>query len=92
MRDYSNWRTLREIDAAAGVPKGSAFRRFRALEERLEAGRDYRVLHHLDDREAITALRLAGRIYRSSVNVVLLGDTAARQLVEALRQAPSTER
>ena len=29
MSDYSQWRTMREIDGAAGTAKGAAFRRFR---------------------------------------------------------------
>lgn len=92
MSDYPAWQTLREIDAAADTAKGTAFRRFRELEAQLQSGRDYRVLHHADDREAISALRNSGRIYAGSVNVVLIGETIARQIVDALRSGPEAQR
>ncbi|MES0874139.1 hypothetical protein [Sinimarinibacterium thermocellulolyticum] len=91
MNDYRDWRTLREIDLASGSAKGAAFRCFRALEAQWRAGIDYRVLHHVEDRAAIAALRAAGRIYAGSVNVVLLGESAASQILEALRRHGSAQ-
>ncbi len=87
MSDYRDWVTLREIDAAAGVPKGTAFRCFKHLAPSLDEERDYVVLDHLRDREAIAALRSQARLYRSSVNVVLLRAAAAQRLAAALSSA-----
>lgn len=92
MNDYPAWQTLREIDAAAGTAKGSAFRRFRALEAQLQPGIDYRVLHHAEHRDTITALRNSGRIYAGSINVVLLAEAAAQRIATALSQASTTPR
>ncbi|WP_370305156.1 hypothetical protein [Sinimarinibacterium flocculans] len=89
MSDYSQWRTMREIDGAAGTAKGAAFRRFRRLEPQLRAGRDYCVLHHADDRETIDGLRSARRIHAGSVNVVLLAPKLASRLVAELRDPAS---
>ncbi len=92
MGDYRDWRTLREIDHAAGLPKGSAFRRFKQLQPTLHEGRDHLVLHHENDREAIDALRLAERIYPGSVNVLLFDPETAQQLVAALSSHPDNTR
>ncbi|HUP92635.1 MAG TPA: hypothetical protein VM074_10345 [Solimonas sp.] len=83
MSDYPEWASLRELDGLEGVDKGCAFRAFKRLEAGLVEGRDYALLHHGDDAVAIAALRRAGRIYASSVNIVLL----APALVPALRAA-----
>ena len=82
---YREWLSVREIDTAAGVSKGTAFRRFKSLEAALVEGRDYVVLHAEHDREAISELRSRERIYASSVNVLLLDPTIAARLVESLR-------
>lgn len=84
MNAYRDWQTFREIDTAAGWIKGTAFRRFKQIESGFREGTDYRVLHHQHDQSAIAQLRAAGRIYDSSVNVVLL----APPLQTALRQQP----
>lgn len=92
MSDYPVWQTLREIDAAAGTAKGTAFRRFREIEAQLQFGHDYRVLHHADDREAISALRNGARIYAGSVNVVLIREAIARQIADGLRTTAGAQR
>jgi AcrR family transcriptional regulator len=92
MNDYPAWQTLREIDAAAGTAKGTAFRRFRDLERELQAGVDYRVLHHAEDRETIASLRNSGRIYAGSVNVVLIAEALAQRIGAALQTGPGTSR
>ena len=76
------WLTLRELDERKGLPKGATFRRFRDAEPRLAEGRDYRVLHARQNADEIAALRAADRIYRTSVNVVLLSPALARRLLE----------
>ena len=65
-------RTLREIDVQLGQPKGSAFRAFKRQLETLEENVDFVVLSSRVDRADIERLRTTGRIYRSSVNVVIL--------------------
>ena len=75
-----DWLTLRELDQRQGLAKGTTFRSFRKLEPRLVEGRDYRVLHASRDAGEITALRQGGRIYPSSVNVVLLSAALAARI------------
>ncbi|MEW6167862.1 MAG: hypothetical protein AB1651_09225 [Pseudomonadota bacterium] len=85
MSDYRQWTTLRELDAAHGAAKGTAFRSFKRLEAELAEGRDYVVLHQLHDRMAIDALRRQQRIYPGSLNVVLLGRGAAQRIGTSMR-------
>lgn len=75
--------TFREIDAALSLPKGSAFRAFKRLV--LKEGTDYIVMDANCDQSIISELRAQGRIYRSSVNVVLLSASTAACLKNALR-------
>lgn len=84
MSAYPQHHTLRELDEAAGVTKGSAFRVFKRLGNELQEGVDYRVLHHEVDRAALDNLKHADRIYRSSVNAVLLSAAAAQRIAAAL--------
>jgi len=77
------WVSLRELDERLGQPKGTAFRAFRRAG--LVEGRDFRVLERARDGDEIAALRAAGRIYRSSVNVILLSSAAADRLARSLR-------
>lgn len=83
MTAYRDWRTLFEIDQQNGWTKGSAFRRFKRIEAGLNEGQDFRVLHHQHDREAIESLREQGRIYASSVNLLLVSDSVAARLCSA---------
>jgi hypothetical protein len=92
MSDYPDWVGLREIDRRAGTGKGTAFRAFKALAPNLIEGTDYRVLDPHRDREVIDTLRHAGRIYASSVRVVLLAPAAALRLTEVLGSASGGER
>lgn len=78
------WTSLREIDEQLGLPKGSAFRAFRSLEPHWQSGRDFELLHHELDRDAIQTLRQQQRIYASTVNLVLLAPHAAEALRVAL--------
>lgn len=78
------WRTLKELDAAAGRPKGSAFRAFKRLEPGLREGAQFRVLRPGTDDAAIDALRAAGRVYGASRVVILLEGETARAVSAAL--------
>ena len=75
--------TFKELDAACGVVKGSAFRAFKALADELHEGVDF---HCHDARLAADThaeLLRAGRIYAGSLNAVLLAERA--QILIAVR-------
>lgn len=78
--------TFREIDAACGLAKGTAFRAFKSVEPTLHQGKDFVLLHHHRDAARIQTLRQENRIYRASVNVVLLSDHGRDKVVAALLQ------
>ena len=67
--------TLREVDLRLGLPKGSAFRAFKRQGAMLRENIDFTVLSARTDNTEIERLRAAGRIYRSSVNVIVLAET-----------------
>jgi len=83
--DYPGWLSLRELDAELGLDKGAAFRAFKRLLPLLVEERDFVVLDHQRHAAAAAALHAAGRLYRSSVNPVLLAPAAAERVREALR-------
>ena len=67
--------TLREVDLRLGRPKGSAFRAFKRQRTMLRENIDFIVLSARADNAEIERLRTEGRIYRSSVNVIVLART-----------------
>ena len=67
--------TLREVDVRLGRPKGSAFRAFKRRREALREHVDFTLLPARTARAEIERLRVAGRIYRSSINVVVLTES-----------------
>ena len=77
--------SFRDLDAAAGLPKGNAFRAFKALDPPLREQIDFIGLVAARDADRIAALRDAGRIYRSSRNVVLMTAAAGDRILAALR-------
>ncbi|MDP3858116.1 MAG: hypothetical protein Q8Q73_10210 [Stagnimonas sp.] len=81
-----DWLSLRELDARAARPKGEAFRAFRRLEAGWQQGLDYRLLRTDDAGAAaeIADLRAQGRIYPSSVSVLLLSPARSAQLLALL--------
>jgi len=79
--NHAQWRSLRELDEQAGWSKGTAFRRFRALESQAREHRDFVLLRHDQHAAAIAELRSTGRIYAGSVNVVLLSPEWAKRLL-----------
>ena len=83
--DYSGWLSLREIDTGLGLAKGSAFRAFKRLLPQLLEGRDFLVLDHQHHGALAARLHAAGRLYRSSVNPVLLRPEAAALLRRSLQ-------
>ena len=88
MDAYRDWLSLRELDTELGLDKGASFRAFKRLLPQLVEERDFVVLDHQRHSAAAAALHAAGRLYRSSVNPVLLAPQAAEQLRKALRSGP----
>jgi len=84
--DLATWHSLMELDRAAGKVKGSAFRAFRHIESQWRESLDFRVLDHEQDRATITALRDNGRIYASTVNLVLLSPAMAQAILDQMRR------
>ena len=82
--DYSGWLSLRELDTELGLNKGSSFRAFKRLLPELVEGRDFVVLDHRNHAALAAKLHAAGRLYRSSVNPVLLAPAAAALLRRSL--------
>lgn len=78
--DYAGWRTMRELDEATGLTKGAAFRAFKALLGDLVEGRDFVVLDHQTAQALAARLIAEDRLYRSSVNPVLLAPLAAARV------------
>jgi hypothetical protein len=81
---YPGWLSLREIDSALGLDKGAAFRAFKRLLPGLDEERDFVVLDHARHAALAARLHAQGRLYRSSVNPLLLSPQAAAQVREAL--------
>jgi hypothetical protein len=84
---YPGWLSLLELDRELGLDKGAAFRAFKRLLPALVEERDFVVLDHRRHAATAAALHAAGRLYRSSVNPVLLAPAAAEQVRQALRDA-----
>jgi hypothetical protein len=80
----SGWRTLKDLDAEAGLPKGSAFRAFKRLEPTLREDGRFRVLRPGADDAEIAALRAAGRVYGASRVVILLASETSAAVRAAL--------
>ena len=76
--------TLREIDEHLGRPKGSAFRAFKRLRHTLRENIDFTVLSARTAKAEIERLRTRGRIYRSSINVVILAESGFERVCAAL--------
>lgn len=76
--------SFRQLDEAAGCPKGTAFRAFKYLDEKLREDRDFILLRADSAPELIEQLRAEDRIYAGSVNVVLLQPSAAERLRNAM--------
>ena len=89
MDAYRDWLSLRELDVELDLEKGASFRAFKRLLPQLTEERDFVVLDHQRHAATAAALQAAGRLYRSSVNPVLLAPDAAQRLREALRSGPA---
>jgi hypothetical protein len=87
---YPDWLSLREIDTAQGREKGAAFRAFKRMLPELAEGRDFVALDHRLHSSLAAALHAAGRVYRGTVNPVLLSPAAAALVTAALKPLPTS--
>jgi len=76
--------TLREIDECLGLRKGNAFRAFKRQRHLLRENIDFTVLAARTAPAEIERLRAQGRIYRSSINVVILAESGFERVKAAL--------
>lgn len=74
------FKTFKEIDEMLKQPKGAAFRLFKRAQRYLREGEHFFCVDERVDAEAVAQLRRMGRIYASTVNVVLI-DGAGLQLL-----------
>ena len=81
---YSNYSSLKELDDALGAKKGTAFRCVKKELSRLKEGGDFVVLDASQYVEIIGTLRDQGRIYFSTVNLVLLSTVGRKKLFDAM--------
>lgn len=89
--DYSGWLSMRELDEATGLAKGSAFRAFKALAGDLAEGTDYVVLDHRTAEGLAASMTVQGRLYRSSIAPVLLSATSAARVRSVMMTPPSPD-
>ncbi len=75
--------TLRELDAAIGAAKGTAFRLFKQLEPELREGEDFIQFRAGVDDALISNLREEQRIYAGSVHALLFMPAARDRIVTA---------
>lgn len=78
-------RTFAELDRAAGLAKGSAFRAFKSVLPALTEGRDFHCCDCRTDDDCCADWIASGRFYRGTVNAVLLTDSGVRAVTSALR-------
>ena len=74
-RVHARGYTLREIDERLGLRKGNAFRAFKRQRHLLRENVDFTVLPARTAKAEIERLRAEGRIYRSTINVVILAES-----------------
>lgn len=80
MNDDQLLTTFLELDQRWQTRKGTAFRAFKRVLPELREGTDFHYLHRQRHAAEIAGLRAAGRIYASSVNVVLLSAAGVAKL------------
>lgn len=85
--NLSNCTSFRELDVQYQQLKGWAFKRFKALKNELEEGRDFFWFHQLKDADVIHSLREANRIYPSTANLVMLTSRGVGKLTQDLDNA-----
>jgi hypothetical protein len=81
--DFNGRRTLSflQLDRLNGVPKGTAFRHFRAIRHELEEGRDYFYLDAATHGSFIAQLQQRGLAYPGTPHVVLITESGYRRML-----------
>ncbi len=79
--------TFRELDRAQGRAKGEAFRAFKALAAALIEGQDFHCCDARVDGEEFDLLEASGRLYRGTINGVLLAPSAQAAIALRLNSA-----
>ena len=79
-----NLRSFAEIDRELLLPKGSAFRAFKALADEFREGEDFFCCDSRFDAERFAEWWVTGRFYGGTVNAVLLGARAQSRLKQGL--------
>ncbi len=74
--------SLRQIDQWNGVPKGTAFRLFKARKEQMVEGHDFFHIREGANPALTEGLRADGRIYPTTVHVLLLTGSAYARMRE----------
>ncbi|MEX0730433.1 MAG: ORF6N domain-containing protein [Aquisalimonadaceae bacterium] len=72
--------TFRQLDALNDAPKGTSFRRFRAMVEQLREGRDYFHLSADEHAELIASLQRDQLAYPGTPHVVLITEAGYRRM------------
>ena len=72
--EYQGRRTLsfRQVDELNGLRKGSAFRLFKHFQVEMREGGDYFYLDADGNRSFIESLRRDGKVYPTTINLVLI--------------------
>ena len=70
--ENTSLRSFAELDRAAGLLKGSAFRAFKAVAAVLVEGQDFYCCDSRTDGQQFAEWMASGRFYRGTVNAVLL--------------------
>ncbi|MDX1253286.1 MAG: hypothetical protein IDH49_13745 [Gammaproteobacteria bacterium] len=73
-------KTFKEIDEMLKQPKGAAFRLFKQAQKELREGEHFFCVDERVDAESVAQLRRMGRIYASTVNAVLIGESGLQLL------------
>ena len=76
----TDWISFKELDQAQQRQKGESFKLFKAIEKQLAEGQDYLWLSAIEHGQEIAALKNQGRVYSTSINVVLVSDATASRL------------
>lgn len=79
--------TFRTLDQRRATVKGTTFRAFKQTLDQLHEGKDHWRLDSRDDAAAIARLKETGKVYPSSIHVVLLGETAVARIFPQRIQA-----
>ena len=82
-----SFKTFRELDGVHAGSKGTAFRAFKALGATLVEGQDFHCCDRRIDGDAFDLLEASGRLYRGTVNGVLLAPSAQAAIAALLNCA-----